>query len=188
VPVIPIFINVFTPPTPSMARAHDLGMAVASATATWPERVLVIGTGGLSHSPLYWDEGSPDTEFFRRMRRFQDGGLDYLAADPGLFTELGEREIALGKAGVTSINQAWDREFLAALQAGDAGFVRGLQVDEMTKVAGAGAREALTWAAVMGAMGTSVPDIVGYEPVEPWITGVGFAAYPVVTASGPDAG
>lgn len=183
VPVIPIFVNVFTSPTPQMARVHDLGQAVAAAVDSWDERVLVIGTGGLSHSPLYWNEESPDTEFFRRMRKFQEGRLEYLAADGTLFSDMSAREIQLGEAGELSINEEWDRAFLDALARGNHGFVRDLDVDEMTQVAGAGSREALCWAAVMGAIsevGDPRPDIVGYEAVKPWITGVGFAAYPVL--------
>lgn len=181
-PVIPVFLNAFTPPTPQMSRAHDLGRAVAVATAAWDERILVIGTGGLSHSPLYWNSESPDTDFFRRMRKFQEGRLQYLTEDPTLFSDMSAREVELGNAGELTINEDWDQRFLEALRSGDHGFVRNLDVEEMSRVAGPGSLEALLWAAVMGAVersGDPRPDIIAYEAVKPWITGVGFAAYPV---------
>ncbi|HQC97464.1 MAG TPA: class III extradiol dioxygenase family protein [Aquabacterium sp.] len=49
--VVPVCINTVQAPLPSAARCLKLGQALERAVASWPgdERVLVLGTGGLSH-------------------------------------------------------------------------------------------------------------------------------------------
>lgn len=51
VTVVPIAINTVQHPLPSPRRCFALGQAVGAALARWegPERVVVLGTGGLSH-------------------------------------------------------------------------------------------------------------------------------------------
>ena len=51
VTVVPVCINTVQAPLPSAARCYKLGEAIGRAVASWPgqERVLVLGTGGLSH-------------------------------------------------------------------------------------------------------------------------------------------
>ena len=51
-PVIPIVTNCVAPPMPSFGRCYDLGVAVGRALASIDadyERVMVLGSGGLSH-------------------------------------------------------------------------------------------------------------------------------------------
>jgi len=49
--VVPVCINTVQFPLPSAARCHRLGDAIGRAVRAWPNgaRVLIIGTGGLSH-------------------------------------------------------------------------------------------------------------------------------------------
>ena len=49
--VIPVCINTVQAPLPSARRCWKLGQAVARAVLSWPvdEKVVMIGTGGLSH-------------------------------------------------------------------------------------------------------------------------------------------
>jgi protocatechuate 4,5-dioxygenase beta chain len=48
---VPVCINTVQAPLPSAARCYKLGQALARAVASWPgdEKVVVLGTGGLSH-------------------------------------------------------------------------------------------------------------------------------------------
>lgn len=48
---IPVVVNTVQAPLPSAARCYRLGQAIARAVAAWPgsERIVVFGTGGLSH-------------------------------------------------------------------------------------------------------------------------------------------
>ena len=49
--VVPVCINTVQAPLPSAKRCYALGESIGRAVAAWPgdERVLVLGTGGLSH-------------------------------------------------------------------------------------------------------------------------------------------
>ena len=49
--VVPVCINTVQFPLPSAARCYKLGEAIGRAVEAWPgnERVVVLGTGGLSH-------------------------------------------------------------------------------------------------------------------------------------------
>ena len=49
--MVPVCINTVQFPLPSAARCYALGQAVGRAIASWDsdQRVVVIGTGGLSH-------------------------------------------------------------------------------------------------------------------------------------------
>jgi len=51
VPIVPIVLNAFAPPMPSLKRCFDVGKFVGQAIERWPakKRVVVIGTGGISH-------------------------------------------------------------------------------------------------------------------------------------------
>ncbi len=51
VPIVPIVVNAFAPPMPSLKRCWRVGAFVGEVIQRWPEnkRVLVMGTGGLSH-------------------------------------------------------------------------------------------------------------------------------------------
>jgi len=48
---VPVIVNTVQAPLPSAARCYKLGKALGRAIASWPggERVVVMGTGGLSH-------------------------------------------------------------------------------------------------------------------------------------------
>ncbi|MCS6925958.1 MAG: 2,3-dihydroxyphenylpropionate 1,2-dioxygenase [Candidatus Binatia bacterium] len=51
IPIVPIVVNAFAPPMPSLRRCLQVGAFVGEAVARWPQlkRVAVVGTGGLSH-------------------------------------------------------------------------------------------------------------------------------------------
>jgi Catalytic LigB subunit of aromatic ring-opening dioxygenase len=58
IPIIPIVVNAFAPPMPTLKRCFDVGTFVGACVERWPrdQRVAVLGTGGLSH----W-VGPPET-------------------------------------------------------------------------------------------------------------------------------
>jgi aromatic ring-opening dioxygenase catalytic subunit (LigB family) len=58
VPIVPIVVNAFAPPMPSLRRCREVGAFVRRVIEEWSpaKRVGVIGTGGLSH----W-VGPPET-------------------------------------------------------------------------------------------------------------------------------
>jgi 2,3-dihydroxyphenylpropionate 1,2-dioxygenase len=179
IPVVPVFINVFTPPITPPARAYALGELVRTFVNGRPERVAFLATGGLSHWPPFWTESSPtDDPLFARMKRFQTEGRAYLLEDPGLMTDVGRWEQATAdESDEPLVNEAWDREFLDALGRGDDAFMKKLTFAGVEEDAGNGGHEVLNWIALMGAMGGSAAEILAYEPVKEWICGMGFALY-----------
>jgi 2,3-dihydroxyphenylpropionate 1,2-dioxygenase len=56
-PVIPVNINCQGPPLIPLKRCYEFGRALRRACAAVPERIAVIGTGGISHWPATPDSG-----------------------------------------------------------------------------------------------------------------------------------
>ena len=71
VPVIPVNINCQGPPLTPLARAYEFGRALRRACDAQPERVALLGTGGISHWPATPDSGvineAWDREFLARF-------------------------------------------------------------------------------------------------------------------------
>ena len=82
VPVIPVNINCQGPPLTPLHRAWAFGEAIRSACEALPERIAVVGTGGISHWPATPDSGKInvawDRDFMDRWsRNDRDALLDY---------------------------------------------------------------------------------------------------------------
>ncbi len=88
-----------------------------------------------------------------------------LIATGGLSHDPGERNHGI-------IDTEFDRHFLAAMVAGDAERLGRYTRAEFAK-AGAGTFELLSWVALVGALGSRKGEVVAYEAVKPWATGVG---------------
>ncbi len=80
--VIPANINCQGPPLAPLSRAWEFGRAIRRAADSVPERIAIIGTGGLSHWPATPDSGKInepwDREFMDRwLRNDKEGLLSY---------------------------------------------------------------------------------------------------------------
>jgi protocatechuate 4,5-dioxygenase beta chain len=86
--VIPVCINTVQAPLPSAARCLKLGQAIGRAVAGLPadERVLVLGTGGLSHQLDGERAGFINKDFDLRF-------MDSLAADPAWATQFNTHQL-----------------------------------------------------------------------------------------------
>jgi len=70
-PVIPVNINCQGPPLTPLARAYELGRALRRASDAQPERIALLGTGGISHWPATPDSGVINEPWDRRfLERF----------------------------------------------------------------------------------------------------------------------
>ena len=49
IPVVPLFINAYSPPLPPASRCWDLGVTLREILAERPERVAILASGGLSY-------------------------------------------------------------------------------------------------------------------------------------------
>jgi 2,3-dihydroxyphenylpropionate 1,2-dioxygenase len=70
-PVIPVNVNCQGPPLTPLARAYEFGRALRRACDAQPERIALLGTGGISHWPATPDSGvineAWDREFLERF-------------------------------------------------------------------------------------------------------------------------
>lgn len=70
VAIVPIMTNCIAPPCPPMKRCHALGLAVRRALERFPgapRRVVLLGTGGLSHSVGTPTSGAINEPFDRNI-------------------------------------------------------------------------------------------------------------------------
>lgn len=86
--VIPVCINTVQAPLPSAKRCYKLGQAVARAVQSWPgdEKVLMVGSGGLSHQLDGERAGFINKPFDLAFMRS-------LIEDPGWATQFSTHEI-----------------------------------------------------------------------------------------------
>ncbi len=92
-PVIPVNINCQGPPLTPLHRAWAFGEALRRACDAQPERIALVGTGGISHWPATPDSGKIneawDREFLDRlMRHDRDALLGY--SDTETYREAGQ--------------------------------------------------------------------------------------------------
>ena len=70
-PVIPVNINCQGPPLTPLERAYEFGRALRRACDAQPERIALVGTGGISHWPATPDSGTINEDWDREfLERF----------------------------------------------------------------------------------------------------------------------
>lgn len=171
IPLLPIMVNTSAPPLPPLRRCFDFGACVGRAihSSSFGGRVLVVGSGGLSHWPPKTSADDPGVD--PSFREFLITGRDRVTdMEPG-------REQVVRDMGATAdgrVNQAWDREFLDHLRS-DLSYLTRMADEDIEEIAGNGGQEVRTWAAAVAAWGRPLV-WTDYEPVPRWITGMGCAA------------
>ena len=173
IPVVAVMVNAAGAPRPSLKRCYEFGHAVGDAIrqSDRAKRVMVLGSGGLSHwvKPVSEDDSQMDAE----MREYVIGGRDRVQA----YSAMRDASLAERKKGHIEgkVNADWDRWFLGRLEAGDMDAIFSLDPQEMEKLAGNGSHEVRAWLAALGAWGGPVKAL-SYEPVPSWVTGMGCIA------------
>jgi len=81
--IVPVEINVLQHPLPTPLRCYKLGQAVRRAVESWPGdlKVVVVGTGGLSHQLNGARAGFNNPEWDMEF-------LDLIERDPGKLTAM----------------------------------------------------------------------------------------------------
>jgi len=78
-PIIPVNINCQGPPLTPLHRAWAFGEAIRRAADSVPEKIAVVGTGGISHWPATPDSGKIneawDRDFLGRLERCDKDAL-----------------------------------------------------------------------------------------------------------------
>ncbi|HEY5680500.1 MAG TPA: hypothetical protein VIS55_10570 [Pseudomonadales bacterium] len=89
IPVIPVNVNCQGPPLTPLARAYDFGRALRRACDARPERIAIIGTGGISHWPATPDSGKINEAWDRAFLE------SWLANDRAALTSFTDEETYL---------------------------------------------------------------------------------------------
>jgi 2,3-dihydroxyphenylpropionate 1,2-dioxygenase len=92
-PIVPANINCQGPPLAPLARAWAFGEALRRAADAVPERIALIGTGGLSHWPATPDSGKINHEWDREfLRRWSANDREALLSytDAEIYREAGQ--------------------------------------------------------------------------------------------------
>jgi hypothetical protein len=92
----------------------------------------------------------------------------------------------IGTPRVGDIDEAHDRWFLQRLERGELDQVLDLPDDEI-ELAGNGNHEMRSWLAVAGAVAPATARTLAYEPIHPWITGMGVAHWETMSVAGSSA-
>jgi 2,3-dihydroxyphenylpropionate 1,2-dioxygenase len=175
IPVIPIFINCAAPPRPSFERARALGAAVGAWAASLDERVLIIGSGGLSHDPPLPTLAKATGAVADRLRK--GGVLSHASRSLRQRRTYGEGAIfSRGDSTLRALNPEWDRQVLDAYASGDLASLDQTGDDAITEQAGVGAHELRCWTAALSALCADDTPFEAvehfYEPIDEWLTGM----------------
>lgn len=174
-PVIPIIINSVAPPFTPYRRIRKLGEAVGQFIATLNKRVLILGSGGLSHEPpvpLLSGAASEVAEFLICGRR----------PTPEARAAREARTVATAKifgtsaCNLTPLNEEWDKAFMDLLASNELQKVDDFEVDVISKEAGRSTHEVRTWVAAFAALAAAGEYKARqdyYKPINEWIAGYG---------------
>jgi 2,3-dihydroxyphenylpropionate 1,2-dioxygenase len=172
--LLPIFINCVAAPRPSFSRARALGDAVGKWAQSRPERILIIGSGGLSHDPPLPNLSTATPEVKAHLTN--GAALSYAERVARQARTLSLADYTKPDTPLRPLNPEWDRQILGALSTGKLDVLDNIDDHDLTKIGGSGAHEIRCWIAALSAAkaaGTLNSKVLFYEPIEPWITGMG---------------
>ncbi|SIS95730.1 3-carboxyethylcatechol 2,3-dioxygenase [Insolitispirillum peregrinum] len=183
-PVIPIFINGAARPLPPCRRAVQLGQAVGRFLSQRPERVLVIGSGGLSHDPPTPQFGSvpPEIEEFLIAGRNPTPEARNTRQQRVLNTG---RLLAEGKGESLRLNAEWDMGLIDSFSQADMDRFMAMTNEEILEHGGRGGQEIRAWIAAfacMQAVGEYRTTTHYYHPIDEWIAGMAMVSADSVAA------
>ncbi|OBI96844.1 3-carboxyethylcatechol 2,3-dioxygenase [Mycobacterium sp. 1465703.0] len=155
-PVIPIFVNAIGVPLGPMHRCRALGTAVGNYLATLDKRILILGSGGLSHSPPVPTLATAPEPVLERIVHGQPMTPEQRQARQAAVIQAA-RNFAAGDSQLQPLNPTWDHRFLEII---DGGWLSELDQWSNSFVAhegGSSAHEIRTWVAAFAALETAGP-------------------------------
>lgn len=150
-PVIPIFINAVAAPLGPIHRASALGAAVGDYLATLDLRVLILGSGGLSHDPpIPTLATAPPATRDRLLHGTAMSAEQRQARQDAVIAAA--RDFAAGTNDLAPLNPDFDRRFLSLLDSGRLDELTDWSNAFITEAGGGSAHEIRTWAAAFAAL------------------------------------
>ena len=160
-PVIPIFINAIAVPLGPLHRCRALGAAVGNYLATLDKRVLVIGSGGLSHSPPVPTLATAGPAVLQRIVHGEPMTSEQRKARQTVVIDAA-KSFAGGESDLQPLNPVWDHQFLEIIDEGRLDELDSWSNSFVMYEGGGSAHEIRTWIAAFAALATSGP----YETTE----------------------
>jgi 2,3-dihydroxyphenylpropionate 1,2-dioxygenase len=177
-PMLPIFINSVAPPFAPLKRIRQLGQSIGEFVKSElaDQKVLVIGSGGLSHEPPVPQIATATPE----VRETLLGGGRHLTPEARDARQQrvinAAKDFAAGINVVKPLAPEWDVELMRILASGDLSPLDDWSPDWMSEVAGNSSHEVRTWIAAysaLGALGEYTVDYSFYKPIPEYIAGFG---------------
>ncbi len=172
-PIIPLVVNCFAPPLPTILRCLQLGDAIRESIKTLPQdlNLGVIATGGLSHQLPFPDWRKPesdDDEFL--VDSWMHGRNNWSQY------ERRRREIII--KAPSQINEAFDRDLLQALCDGQVeAFISQFDERQIVEQAGNGGNEIRCWLMMAAIMAHQPATLHCYSPMPEWLTGMAVLSF-----------
>jgi 2,3-dihydroxyphenylpropionate 1,2-dioxygenase len=122
-PVLPIYVNAYLPPQPTMERCYAFGQAVARTVTAMGLKTVILSSGGMSHFPGTDRYSNPELAWDQRaLAKLATGNLKSLIGyDETELDETGNIELrcwacaagALGerKPDVVSMDPSWHHNY-----------------------------------------------------------------------------
>ena len=161
-PLIPIWTSAFTRPFVSFRRSRLFGEAVGRFVASSGKRVLILGSGGLSHHPAHYFPLRQDAD--PKVYAWQlDGEAGGTMTEEQWFNRLltmhhqGAEAIVAGTRTIKDmrLNPEFDRTVLDYISSGDLSPMDNWDHTEIVAKAGVGALEIANWIAARAAYSTA---------------------------------
>ncbi|MND38327.1 2,3-dihydroxyphenylpropionate/2,3-dihydroxicinnamic acid 1,2-dioxygenase [compost metagenome] len=175
-PVIPVFINGAAAPMPRIKRVIELGQVIGEYLKTLDERILIIGSGGLSHDP-------PTPQIQTAPAEVQEFLIAGRNPTPEAREHRQSKVIAVGQrlaegdlSAALPLNPEWDKDLLRRFKNADFDYLAQMTNDEIRRDGGRGGQEIRAWIAAFAALSTYGEydaEIHYYEPIQEWIAGMG---------------
>ncbi|HEX9032183.1 MAG TPA: 3-carboxyethylcatechol 2,3-dioxygenase [Streptosporangiaceae bacterium] len=150
-PVIPVFINSVAVPLGPLQRSRLLGDAIGRYLATLDRRVLVLGSGGLSHDPPVPTLATATPAVLDRIVHGRPPTPEQRQGRQAAVIEAAA-EFARGAGELRALNPQWDQQLLGILDGGGLPELDGWSNDSIAREGGNAAHEVRTWIAAFAAL------------------------------------
>lgn len=174
-PVIPVFVNGVAKPFTSMRRVRQMGQAIGDYLKALDQKVLIIGSGGLSHDPPVPQWATADEGARKLLLNGRHPTAEARNARQQRVIDTA-KSFAAGTATIRDLNPQWDQQFMADCASGEAERFDGYDVSQMALDAGNSAHEVRTWVSAFSALGRAGSYEVTYDfyrPIREYIAGFG---------------
>ena len=172
-PVIPIFINSVATPLGPLHRCRTLGTAVGSYLATLNKRVLVMGSGGLSHDPPVPTLATATPAVVERIVHGRPMTPEQRSARQTAVMDAA-KSFAAGESDLAPLNPEFDHQFLEIVDSGHLDDLDKWSNSFIANEGGNSAHEIRTWVAAFAALAAAGPyrtDVRYYKPAPELIAG-----------------